>query len=287
MKVFIAGASGLLGQCVWRELASAYRVEGSYCGRPRPGLRRLAIEDTAAVREMIAAGGFTHIVNCAGLRSPEYCREHPDAAYAINGLAVENLARAADSAGALLLHISTDYVFNGERPPYREDDLPNPINFYGRSKLAGEHAAQSARRHLVLRIPALWRADLTDERNVATDLARRLRAGERLRLDAETVRYYTLAEDVARAIRFCLERGCEGILHVTAEQKTSKADFARRLARALRLADDLVEDAPPPPEAEARPLDSHLCADKYKRLGGPAFSSVDEGMKIVSATNMR
>ncbi len=282
MKVFIAGASGLLGQCVWRELSKEHEVVGAYCGRPRPGLRRLAIEDAAAVREMIGAGSFTHIVNCAGLRSPEYCREHPDAAYAVNGLAVENLARAADSSGALLLHVSTDYVFNGERPPYREDDLPNPINFYGRSKLAGEHVAQSARRHLVLRVPALWRADLTDKRNVATAIARQLRAGERLRLDAETVRYYTLADDVARAISFCLKRGCEGMLHVTAEQKTSKADFARRLAGALKLAKDLVEDAPPSPEAEARPLDSHLGADKYRQMGGPSFRSVDEGMRLIS-----
>jgi len=283
MKVLVVGASGLLGRCVWRELSAIGEVRGSYRDRPCPGLQRLAIDDPVAVREAIDAKGFTHIVNCAGLRSPEYCRDHPDEAYAINGLAVENLACAANDNGALLLHVSTDYVFNGERPPYREQDLPNPINYYGRSKLAGEHAAQMARRHLVLRIPALWRADLTDERNVARDFARRLWAGERMRLDAETVRYYTLADDVAKAIRFCLERGCEGILHVTAEQKTSKADFVRRLALALGISPLLIEDDAPPPAAEARPLDSHLCADKYKNLGGPAFRTVDEGMSLVRA----
>ncbi len=278
MKILVTGASGLVGGCVLRELADRHEAVGACYRQPAPGMLRLPLHEPGTAMRVLLQENFTHIVNCAGLRSPDYCLEHPEEAYQVNALAVEYLAKAANSTGAFLLQISTDYVFNGRNPPYHEDDPPAPINLYGRTKLAGEHAARGARKHLVLRIPAQWRTDLEDQRNFAAQIARSLRAGTPVTFDSAIVRYYTLADDVARAVRFLLEQEVTGLLQVSATQKTNKFDFARRLASALGFAPDLVREGPVPTTGDVRPLDSHILPERYEQLGGPEFSSVDAAL---------
>lgn len=247
------------------------------------GLIPLDVTDRDAVLRIVADGAFTHVVNCAAFRSPEYCRAHPEDAYRTNALAVEFLAEAADSVGALLCQVSTDYVFPGTHPPYREEDAPLPVNLYGRTKLAGEYAARSASKHLVTRIPALYRTDVSDPRNVVAELARWLRAGVERTQDAVTVRYYTLADDVAMALRFALEVGATGILHLSAEQKTTKAEFARGVALALGCNPRLVRDEGAPKGSDRRPMDSHLDPGLYYRLGGERFTDMDVAFARIRA----
>jgi len=265
-----------------RELAD-FDITGTCHSQQDEALEPLSLADRGQVCKLVENGGFTHIIHCAALRSPDYCIEHPLKAYTVNALGVEYLAAAAGNADAHLCYISTDYVFSGTKPPYREDDIPDPINLYGRTKLAGEHAARSTRKHLILRIPALWRTDMLDQRNFATTLAGWLAKSEELLMDSETVRYYTLADEVAGAIRFCLENNSTGTLHLSAEQKTSKADFARKVAAALGMGLELIKDAPPPATGDLRPYDSHLCTDAWKALGGPAFTSIDKALANFSS----
>jgi dTDP-4-dehydrorhamnose reductase len=281
MKILITGAQGLLGRIMMKELSVLGEVAGTYHTRPAEGLLQLDIDNRDAVNRLVSGSDFTHIVNCAAIRAPEQCLENPEEAYRINSLAVEFLAAAANRAGAKLVQISTDYVFSGENPPYREDSLPCPVNVYGRTKLAGEYAARSAKKHLILRIPALWRADTTDTRNVACQFAGWMKAGETKDMDCETVRYYTLAEDIAAATGYLIRKGIDGIVHLSAGQKTSKADFARRLCVALGMSPGQVQDAPPPSGGDPRPLDSHLDTFYYESLGGPAFTGIDKALENI------
>jgi len=278
MRILITGASGLVGSCFLRTLGIDLDVVGTYHTRPQPGLVPLAIDNREDVLARIRQGRFTHIINCAGQRSPDACLADPAEAYHVNALAVEYLAEGANDAGACLCHLSTDYVFSGTKPPYHESDTPDPINLYGRTKLAGEHATRRARKHLIVRIPAQWRTDLADPRNFATVLAGALFRGEILTFDSGIVRYYTLADDVARAVRFLLEQGITGLVHVSAEQKTSKFDFARRLARALGCAESLVQEGPVLTTGDVRPVDSHIATARYAALGGPSFTDIDTAL---------
>lgn len=287
MKILIVGANGLLGRCLWHELqgsasspsavaGDAHSVVGTYRSRPEEGLVPLNADDREAVRRLLGEGQFDAVVNCAAQRDPDTCLRDPLGAYRDNAVAVEILAAASEEIGALFCQISTDYVFSGTKPPYREEDPPDPINLYGRSKLAGEWAARVAKKHLIVRIPALYRTDLTDPRNIATTFAKSPKPlGP---LDSVTVRYYTLADDVARALRFLLEQKIQGIIHLTAHQKTSKADFARRVMVALGRGPEWVEDGPIPTTGDLRPLDSHLSDGRYRSLGGPSFTSIDEAL---------
>lgn len=240
------------------------------------GMRALDITDRAAVLETVCAGRYDWLINCAADRDPESCLRDPARAYRLNAAAVENLAAAASACSAKLCQISTDYVFDGTNPPYRENCAPNPVNVYGRSKLAGEYAARSTEKHLVLRVPALYRTDLSDERNVVTNFVRQLKERKELTIDSSCVRYYTQAEDVAQAAEFLLSKNICGTVHLTAGEASTKAAFCEMIAHTLDLRGCKIIPDPSPASSERRPADSHLCADLYHSLGGKPFAGISQ-----------
>lgn len=280
MNVLLTGANGLLGRCVARELEQQ-GIEYTPLGHTNlpEGMRGVDLTNQQEVLDVVGSEEFTHIINCAANRDPESCKSNPTWAYAINGAAVENLAIAANLNYTTLFHISTDYVFSGDIPPYREEDPPNPINTYGRSKLAGEYAALSAREHLIIRIPALYRTDLSDQANVTTKFAELIRSGKNLELDSECARYYTLADEVAKGIIFLLNNEIKGIIHLSAGELLTKAEFARHIARNINEDEAKIIDSVFYDESDSRPLNSHLDTEYYQSLGGPIFTPASEALE--------
>lgn len=146
MKILLTGKHGQLGRAL--ELALA-RL-GQVCA---VGRGDCDFHDEAAVRQLVRRLRPDVIVNAAAYTQVDRAEFDPQAAHAVNARAVAVLAQEAARLGALLVHFSTDYVFNGEQSaPYRETDAPHPLNVYGQSKLAGDRAVQAhCRRHLILR----------------------------------------------------------------------------------------------------------------------------------------
>jgi dTDP-4-dehydrorhamnose reductase len=131
----VTGAAGMLG----RDLISVLHAQGEEV----TGLSRadLDITDEAAVREAVAEHLPTVVVNCAAWTAVDAAETHEAQAFAVNGCGAANLAAACRAAGVRLMHVSTDYVFDGDSAkPWAEDDLPGPRSAYGRTKLAGEQA---------------------------------------------------------------------------------------------------------------------------------------------------
>lgn len=285
MKILLTGANGLLGRCMLREFSAA-GIDITGCGHRElaEGMRALDTTDREAVRRELAKGGYSHIINCAAERDPDSCLRDPERAYRLNAVAVEYLAAAANESGATLCHISTDYVFDGVNPPYKEDDCPNPINLYGRSKLAGEFAARCARSHLVLRIPALYRLDLNDQRNCLVGFIRAIREKERVEQDGCCVRYYTLADEVAAATRFLLQRNATGIIHLSSQTPTTKADFLRDICKIIGHNPSKIINVAALSGCDRRPENSHLSTTNYLALGGPTFTDTDKTLSLFSKT---
>ncbi|MHC4767612.1 MAG: SDR family oxidoreductase, partial [Planctomycetota bacterium] len=149
----IIGSTGMLG-C---ELVVACRRRGTEA-RGLVGPDEIDITDEHAVREILARERPSIVINATGYTDVDGAEAEPQAADQINRVGPAHLARACREAGALLVHYSTDYVFDGRLDrPYRPDDTPNPINAYGRSKLAGEQEITDVGcRHLLIRTSWLF-----------------------------------------------------------------------------------------------------------------------------------
>lgn len=272
MKVLVTGATGLLGSRMLKVFPSDWEVTGAYHSRPVPGMVECSLGNSGSVLRAIEEGDCEWVVHCAAIRSPDVCAKDPRQAMEINARGTERVARAAAKAGARLAYVSTDYVFSGEAPPYKEDDAPSPLNAYGHSKLAGERHALAVPGALVVRIPALYSLDPEAPNNVLAALKTSLDEGESVPADDRCVRYYTLAEDVAAAFAFLMGMGQRGLVHVSAGQSSTKLEFLRAAADAMGLDSAPVLSAEPRPRVADRPHDSHLDTGLYASLGGPPLT---------------
>ena len=152
MKILITGAQGQLGTALRQTVPDGIEVLGV-------DLPTLDITDERSVRELVQDFAPHQILNVAGYTDVDGAERQPETAFAVNHQGVAHLASAAKAVGARLLHISTDYVFDGHgETPYRPDDRPNPLNVYGASKLAGEQelARLLPENHLIVRTAWLY-----------------------------------------------------------------------------------------------------------------------------------
>ena len=152
MKIAVIGANGQFGS----DLVAAFCVHGdTVCGLTHSDVE---ITDPLSVSRALEAIQPEVIVNTAAMHHVEKCESEPEKAFAVNALGPRNLAIAARNLDAVLMHVSTDYVFDGRKQsPYEEQDNPLPLNAYGITKLAGEHFVRTTTaKHFVVRTSALY-----------------------------------------------------------------------------------------------------------------------------------
>jgi dTDP-4-dehydrorhamnose reductase len=263
VKVLVTGARGQLGRALERAAAlTGYEWTGV-------DLPELDITDRAAVLELIAGRRPDAVINCAAFTAVDVAESREAEALAVNGAAVGHLAEAADAVGAVLVQLSTDYVFDGEADrAYREDDPVNPLSAYGRTKLEGERAAARARRHLIARTAWLY----GEGANFVEAILAQVAAGrDELRVVDDQTGCPTYAEDLAVALLALLERGARGTLHVTNAGATSWFGFAQEIVRlqgvAIRVVPAATAEMPRPARRPRRSvLDGARLAET---LGAP------------------
>ncbi|CAA9239532.1 MAG: dTDP-4-dehydrorhamnose reductase [uncultured Chthoniobacterales bacterium] len=153
-RIVIVGAGGRLGAALLRD----YTPRGATIGLTR---QQLDLADAAQVRDTLGALDFDVLINCAAQTNVDRCETHPDEAFQLNAEAPGVLAEICTRKGAKLVHISTDYVFDGEqRAPYTEDDAAEPISVYGESKRRGEQRVlEVSEGHLVVRVSWVFGPD--------------------------------------------------------------------------------------------------------------------------------
>ncbi|CAN7284000.1 SDR family oxidoreductase [Trinickia sp. LjRoot230] len=293
--VAVIGASGLVGRAVVEAISgyAGWRVVGTAHRRANAKTVALDIRDVAAIDAFVDCHAPDAIVIAAAERRPDVCERHPELARQLNVDAVSATAAAARRRGAWILSISTDYVFDGTRAPYREDDAPCPINAYGRSKLEGEKAlADTTNFGCVLRLPLLF-GHITDwQESAVTSLVPAVLASAApgaapVLMDAWATRYPTFTDDVAHVIRQLLERTASGnavcgLAQWSGDEPMTKFDIATRLARALDVNARLTAsntDA----GATPRPRDCHLDSSRLEALGIGRRTPFDMALEQVLA----
>ena len=227
-NVLVTGANGQLGNELRRRASG-----GGSCRYVFTDVAELDITDLEAVRRCMDAEGISVVVNCAAYTNVDKAEDDVVVADAINHLAVGNLALACRERDAVLLHVSTDYVFGGRgNVPYREEDATCPLGVYGRTKLAGEQAVvESGCRYLVFRTAWLYSAY---GHNFVKTMLRLTAERERLSVVFDQVGTPTYAGDLADLLYAIVEEGLyagkEGIYHFSDEGVCSWYDFAKEIA---------------------------------------------------------
>jgi len=277
----VLGAGGLLGHALaaslprlgWRVAAARTRAE---CD----------IRDAAAVRTLLADTRPTTVFNAAAFTDVDRAEAEGEVAYAVNALAVEDLARAAAAAGADLVHYSTDFVFDGElERSYDEFDPPAPQGLYARSKRAGEILAAAATPRLfTLRVGCLYGRG---GRNFPSTIVRRLRAGETIRADRDRLASPTWVRDVVAVSAAVARSEHYGLYHCTAQGETTWADFARLAAAELGLPAARVEALPTSalPMKAPRPRRAILDNRMLRLRGLDAMAPWQEGLRAFIASD--
>jgi dTDP-4-dehydrorhamnose reductase len=227
VKVAIFGVSGQLGRDVAAALSDVDAVPLDHA--------RVDVRDAPATMGAIRTLRPDWVINCAAMTHVDRCETEALAAFEANALGAANVARAAHAAGARLLQVSTDYVFDGARPgAYAESDPPHPINIYGMSKLAGEWAALAeCASACVVRSSGLYGLNPCRGKGgnfVETMLARA--ASGPLRIVSDEVLAPTFTEDLAHRMREMIDRDAPpGVYHATSAGSCSWFEFAQEIVR--------------------------------------------------------
>jgi dTDP-4-dehydrorhamnose reductase len=225
------------------------------------------------------------VVNTAAMHDVEKCEQQAEKAYAVNVSGARNLAVVTNDLGALLVHLSSDYVFDGAKAqPYVEDDVARPLNVYGRTKLAGEGVVQElTERHIILRTSALYGKNPCRAKGGPNFVERMLaiarERGEVSVVDDEVVSPTATAE-LAEQIVVLIRSDAYGLYHATAEGQCSWYEFARETYRATGTAVNLKVAAASEFRGKTpRPKYSVLENRALKLLGVNCFSSWQEGLR--------
>ena len=267
MRVLLIGRTGQLGGDLLRNNA------GHEIAAPDRG--ELDITRPEQLREAIRRHRPELVINCAAFHNVPLCEEQPEQAFLVNCVAVRNLASSCRDAGARLVTFSTDYVFGGERSvPWGEDDLPQPLQIYGISRLAGEHAAlATAPGHAVIvRTCGLYGASGARSKggNFVDGRVADFRAGRALEMASEQILAPTSTDDLSRAVLALVAHPSlrPGIYHLVNEGQCSWYELTMAIAEVLGLPAKVTPvDRQGRSGTMRRPIYSVLANRKARALG--------------------
>jgi dTDP-4-dehydrorhamnose reductase len=286
-KVLITGCNGLLGQKLVLEFIQDFEVHGldihAHCFLEKFNIRYGTVDITnrPEITRFITKLAPDVIVNAAAYTDVDGAETEKELCWKINVTGVENLVVAARKTGAHLIHLSTDYIFDGENGPYQEDDPPQPTGYYGKSKLAGENVIKNSPvKWSIIRTMVLYGAGENLRPNFVTWLIRELRAGKSVRIVDDQLGNPTLADDLADGIHEVARQEKTGIYHMSGSEILSRYDFSLMIAEEFGLdpkliirikTSDLSQKAP-------RPLKSGWILDRAHNELGLTFMTARESL---------
>ncbi len=240
-RIWITGASGQLGLALYSLLQDSTKYELYRTGL-RTGIGKelpvLDISDKEAVENYVEQIKPEIIINCAAMTAVDLCESEEERAYNINALGPKYLAQAAEVIGAKLIHISTDYVFDGmANEPYTEASTPNPASAYGRTKQLGDNFVESnCSRYFILRTAWIY----GEGKNFVKTMLRLADSGNPIRVVADQFGTPTSALELARVIVLLMETENYGIYHATCEGSTSWYEFATTIFKELKMETEVL-----------------------------------------------
>ncbi len=280
MRVLVTGANGQLGHDV---MASCGAAGDELLGTD---LGELDITRRDQVHDLLAAWRPDVVVNCAAWTAVDACESDPEKANLANGFAVRWVAEACDAIGARLVHISTDYVFDGTKEsPYVETDRPNPQSVYGSSKLMGEREALEIGSAATV-VRTSWVCGAVGSNMVRT-VQRLVAEGKPMAFVNDQIGHPTFTADLAPALRRLAVEHVSGLVHVTNQGAVSWYEFVREVVQQLGADPDMVRPITTaeldPPRPADRPANSVLDNAVWRSLGWPMTRDFRDALREMLA----
>ena len=272
MKLLITGASGLYGSKL-AEIAVAKNYEVYSCDIQNLSVYgnfvKMDISDKGLVEESFKSIKPDVVVHAATLTDVDKCELNKELAWRVNVEGTKNIAEAAKSTGSFLIYISTDYVFNGETGRYKESDKPDPINYYGLTKLKAEELVKSRPDYFIARPSVIYGSTpAAGKVNFALWLIETLRKGEHVKIVTDQWNTPTLNTNLAEMTLEVVERKLTGTFHLCGATRVSRFEFAELIAEAFGLDKSLIDLALSSQFKwpAKRPMDSSLDTSKAQKI---------------------
>ncbi len=246
MKILILGHKGMLGSDLFLRLFAFHEVIGK-------DIEDLDIASMEACEGIISETGPDVVINAAAYTDVDGCETNSEKCFSVNAEGVKNIALASRDRGIKVVHFSTDYVFDGKKgTPYLEDDICNPINVYGRSKLAGEQYLQQYSGDFLL-IRSAWLYGKNGKNFVKT-IVDKAKMNKQLEVVDDQIGAPTFSWDLAGAVQLLIEGKYSGIYHITNRGNCSWYEFTQRILKSAAINDVAV-----------KPIKSNVLARPAKR----------------------
>ncbi len=289
-KVLVIGANGLLGQKIVETFLDDFEVHG--IGRKnKPSLEFdkfnytvCDITNREQILELVRTFEPHFIVNSAAYTNVDGCEDEKEDCWKINVVGVENLAKAAKRFGIHVVHISTDYVFDGVEGNYDEESRPKPLGYYGRTKLAAENALISSGIDCaIVRTMVLFGIGIDLNHNFVTWTIEKLTKGESIEIVDDQFGHPTLVDDLAKAILKIVDLKKTGIYNIAGSECMSRFELAQKIAEVFDLNSSLIHSIKTKDlnQKAPRPLNSSFDLNKTLKELGFQLSDVEKGLQTL------
>ena len=240
MKIIVIGSSGLLGEGFLHLKTNHDLIATSFSKNSIGNSLILDIRKIEGVREFFEKIKPDVVINTAAITNPEYCENNPIEAHQTNVIGVKNIAEICNILKIHFIQISTEYVFDGIKGKYREDDTPNPISIYGKLKLESEKVTLETNQSFCVARTAMLFGWSKNKLNLATLLISKLSKDEKIKIINDQIVSPSYNDNIAEILLELAEKKLCGIYHVSGSSIMSRLEFAKALTKEFSLDEKLL-----------------------------------------------
>jgi len=272
IKVLVIGSNGLLGQSLVKRFNQGFDLYGCSIESENytnfllnENYFKLDITSRTDVKNFFLSIQPDVVINAAAYTNVDKCEEDRETCWAVNTKSLEHIVEACRVFSPILIHISTDYIFDGKNAPYKENDIPNPHGFYGKSKWAAEKIVNdSMLEYLIVRTQILYGIGKNVKNNFVLWVKDKLEKNQKIQVVNDQIGNPTHVDDVSEAIFKLLKLNEYGVFHVSGKEECNRFEFAKKIAKALKLEETLIEKITTSDlkQKAPRPMNSTFILDK-------------------------
>ncbi|MFC1508548.1 SDR family oxidoreductase [Candidatus Omnitrophota bacterium] len=286
MRLLIIGASGALGSRLYSDaIKKKWDVLGTYYSYECEELIYLDLEDKKSIDKVFDFFKPEVVLLAGGLTNVDLCEENPALAEKVNISGTLYVAKKTKEHNARLVYVSTDYIFNGENGPYHEDDIPSPINVYGRTKLEAENIIRAnLEDYLIVRTSQLYGGD-DQKKNFAVKIVLNMRNNKKIYAADDFYSTPIYAGSLSQSIIELIERSYRGVLNIAGEDFINRYSYVNRIADIFNLEKSLINKvALNDLHLKAmRPPKGGLKIDKVRKIMNSSLMTMREGLTLFKA----